>query len=358
MDGEVLVLAAAAAWLGVLVATRSVLAGSLVAAGSSFAASAAIGGSGGLANSLLLGRGGWAVLAELLALGLLAGWSTRRLAPLPLGLVVVAMTVAVIAISQWRQSSDGDGFISAALVAGLAGCVGAGALLRQSDHEQARAAHDARRDERLAIARELHDVVAHHVTGMVVQAQAGHLVAASDPDRAAESLAAIERAGTEALTSMRRMVGALRLGDDEMVAASPTGAAPTAPAATLAELNELADHTEQLGLPVRLRVDVTGAPADVAQSVHRIVRESLTNASRHAVGATAVDVTVARAGDALWVSVVDDGRGVSSSSPGFGLVGMAERVHALGGRFEAGPRHGGTGWEVRASFPLGEVRTA
>jgi signal transduction histidine kinase len=119
-------------------------------------------------------------------------------------------------------------------------------------------------------------------------------------------LAGIERAGAEALASMRRMVGALR--DDD------GAAAPTAPAASLADLSDLAAHSGELGLPVRLHVDVRTVPVDVAQSVHRIVRESLTNARRHATGANGVDVHILQGPAELTVTIVDDGRLRAASS--------------------------------------------
>lgn len=335
---------AAGVWTGVLLARWDVTWGACFGAAVSLVASAAAAERGGLDSALLFRRASWIGLAELLALGLLAGWGTRVLPAARLVPVLLAVTAAVIAISEWRQRADSNRFVNSALLIGLAGCVGAGVLLRQSDRERAIAATHARHDERLAIARELHDVVAHHVTGMVVQAQAGQLVAGSDPERAASVLASIERAGSEALTSMRRMVGALRTDD---------ATAPTAPAATLAELRDLAWHTTELGLPVHLEVDATlGVPADVAQSVHRIVRESLTNAQRHAAGATGVAVRVERRVSSLDVVITDDGRPrAAPGHGGFGLVGMAERVQALGGTFAAGPRPAG-GWEVHATFPL------
>jgi signal transduction histidine kinase len=340
---------AALVWVGVLIARHDVLWGALWGAATSIGASALAAERGGLDNALLFRDASWIGLAELLALGLLAGWATRVLAASELVTVLVAVTAAVVAISEWRQRADSNSFVNTALLIGLAGCVGAGVLLRRSDHDRALAADQARQDERLAIARELHDVVAHHVTGMVVQAQAGQLVARTDPERAAGTLASIERAGSEALTAMRRMVGALRTDDAD---------APTAPAATLAELDDLARHSTELGLPVRLAIDAGGAvPGDVAQSVHRIVRESLTNAQRHASGATGVDVRVARRASSLDVVVTDDGRGRSNpGNGGFGIVGMAERVQALGGTFAAGPRPTG-GWEVHATFPLLTVAT-
>jgi signal transduction histidine kinase len=344
VDAVVLFAVATTVWMGVLLARWNVAGGASFGAAASLAASVAAAERGGLDSALLFRTASWIGLAELLALGILAGWSTRVLPASRLVPVLLALTAAIVAISEWRQRADSNRFVNSALLIGLAGCVGAGMLLRQSDRERAVAATQARHDERLAIARELHDVVAHHVTGMVVQAQAGQLVAHRDPDRAASVLASIEQAGSEALTSMRRMVGALRTDDAE---------APTAPAATLAELRELARRTTELGLPVHLEVDATlGVPADVAQSVHRIVRESLTNAQRHASGATGVRVRVERRVSSLDVVITDDGRARSGQgSGGFGLVGMAERVQSLGGTFAAGPRPGG-GWEVHATFPL------
>ena len=210
---------AAVVWAGVLIARRDVLWGALWGAAASIGASALAAEAGGLENRVLFREASWIGLAELLALGLLAGWSTRVLSPAHLVTVLVAVTAAVVAISEWRQRAESNGFVNTALLIGLAGCVGAGVLLRRSDHDRALAAEVAREDERLAIARELHDVVAHHVTGMVVQAQAAQLVARTDPDRAVDALASIERAGTESLAAMRRMVGAMRT----------DGAAPTAP---------------------------------------------------------------------------------------------------------------------------------
>jgi signal transduction histidine kinase len=340
-----LALTVLAVGLGALLATRWLAAGAVLAAAASFAASVEIRRRGGIDTDVLFGSGVWLGLVELLVLGGLAFWGTRRLPADQLVAVLGSIVIAVAVMGEWRPTFVGYRFVSIALLIGLGGCIAAGVLLRQSDHERAAAADRARQDERLAIARELHDVVAHHVTGIVVQAQAGQLVAEDDPVRAAATLAAIEQAGAEALASMRRMVGALRESDDAV--------APTAPAASLDELTALADHSTALGLPVRLQVEVIDVPADIAQSVHRIVRESLTNARRHAAEATGVDVRVVQRASALDVAVVDDGHPRPVAGGGFGLVGMAERVHALGGTFRAGPRPAPSrGWEVRVSFPI------
>jgi signal transduction histidine kinase len=228
-------------------------------------------------------------------------------------------------------------------------------LLRDSDQERVNETEQARHDERIAIARELHDVVAHHVTGIVVQAQAAQLVADSRPEVALAALASIEHAGSEALVAMRRMVGALR---DE------NADAPISPTASIRDLHDLAARSTALGLPVRLALDEpdepdergvmpSPLPIELSVSVHRIVREALTNARQHAVDATVVDVSVHRAGGHLDVIIHDDGRHVRGErrGGGFGLVGMAERVNALGGLFVAGPVADG-GWQVHARLPI------
>lgn len=197
VDAAVLAVAAALVWLGVLLARRSVTAGALFAAAASIVVSITIAENGGVDNSRLFGRGVWLVLAELLALGLLAGWATRVVRTWRLVAVFIALVVAVVGMSEWRQRSSANSFVSSALAVGLAGCVGAGLLLRQSDRERAAAAASARQDERVSMARELHDVVAHHVTGMVVQAQAAQLVASDDSERAVGSLVSIELRGAD-----------------------------------------------------------------------------------------------------------------------------------------------------------------
>jgi signal transduction histidine kinase len=145
---------------------------------------------------------------------------------------------------------------------------------------------------------------------------------------------------------MRCLVGTLRAEDS----------GPLAPTATIDDIRILAERSSVLGLPVRLHLDgVEELPAAVAPSIHRVAGESITNAQRHAAGATAVDVHLRSRGGQLTLEVLDDGqgaRGTRHNGPGFGLTGMAERTEALGGRFEAGPTPGG-GWRIRALFPLG-----
>ena len=232
--------------------------------------------------------------------------------------------------------------------------LGAGIYLRALDQRGELAAESARRDERLELARELHDLVAHHVTGIVVQAQAAQVVADRDPTAAGTALVRIEGAGKEALDAMRRLVGSLREAD------GTEGAAPIAPPVGLAGLDDLVAATEGTGLAVRLQVDDAarqGVPTTVAASAHRIVQESLTNARRHAVDATGALVDVRLDAGDLLVSITDDGRqpvgGPRNDRPGYGLVGMTERAHALGGDLVAGPvAPPAHGWSVWARLPL------
>ena len=227
-----------------------------------------------------------------------------------------------------------------------------------------------RRDERLAVARELHDVVAHHITGIVVQAQAAQIVARrAEPGSIADSLAGIEAAGSDALASLRRVVGLLRDTDD----ASPVAPGPEA-------LGTLVARFEDRGPRVRLRLPDDGAawPPEVTATVYRVVQESLTNITRHASQARSVVVDVGRTPDGLSIEVSDDaphaaavrrqgtaagtsagaaGGTAAGTDPaldpggGYGLVGMRERVEALGGTLRAGPRPDG-GWTVLATLPL------
>jgi signal transduction histidine kinase len=218
-------------------------------------------------------------------------------------------------------------------------------------HQTARSAvTGARQAERMALARELHDVVAHHVTGMVVQAQAARLVAEDEPGAATRALEKIEHSGTEALAAMRMLVGSMR-------GARPAGDATAAEQATsdlAADIRTLVDRFP--GPPVHLDLDLPDTlPSELGRSVLRLVQESLTNVSKHAPDATAVHVTIAVTEGALHVRIDNDGntrRGTpAGGSGGYGLIGMRERVELLGGRFAAG-HHADVGWRVKAWLPL------
>jgi len=233
----------------------------------------------------------------------------------------------------------------------------AGWYFRARDRERNQtvraAVTSAQQGERMALARELHDVVAHHVTGIVVQAQAALMVAETNPGVALPALARIEHSGTEALNAMRTLVGSLRDG----TAAWTAGNSEVADQATTdlsADIRGLVENFT--GPPTELELDLPDQlPHEVGRSVLRLVQESLTNVGKHAPDAGAVRVRVAYNGEGLHVRVTDDGAkrpvNPAGGSGGYGLVGMRERVELLGGRFEAGPS-GYVGWSVEAWLPL------
>ncbi|GII57978.1 hypothetical protein Pth03_63670 [Planotetraspora thailandica] len=232
-------------------------------------------------------------------------------------------------------------------VTGWLAALTAGLLLRLLDAHRRTTAEKVRRDERLALARELHDVVAHHVTGIVVQAQAAQIVARRHPEKLAESLAGIEAAGSDALSAMRRVVGLLRDADD--------AASVTAGPERLADLVErFRGHGPEVRLSQPGDEDESSWPPEVTSTVYRVVQESLTNVSRHARHARLVTVAVARDGQAVTVEVADDAPPVPARGHhrgGYGLAGMRERVEALGGTLSAGPR-AEAGWAVLATLPV------
>jgi signal transduction histidine kinase len=225
------------------------------------------------------------------------------------------------------------------------------ALRREADAR--RAQHDlelelraAAAEERRRVARELHDIVAHTVSVMVVQAVAARKVVEKSPQRADGALAAVEATGREAMAELRQFVGAL--GDDE--------SAGVAPQPGLAELAALVERVRQAGLAARMEVagDRLPLPAAVDVAAYRIVQEALTNALRYADGARTI-VHLSYEPSQLRIEVSDDGPSTSATSgqgAGRGLVGMTERAKLIGGRLEAGPRPGG-GFTVRAWLPVG-----
>ncbi|WP_338896304.1 histidine kinase [Streptomyces sp. TG1A-60] len=252
------------------------------------------------------------------------------------------------------------------------------------DRERTAAEQAARQAERLEHARELHDFVAHHVTAIVAQAKAARYVtsagrapAPADLDRV---FAGIEEAGSQAMDSMRSMVSMLR---------TPGDPAATRPGGDLTRVRDLVESFSAAGPPARLTLDPRLAerslPPEISTTVHHLVRESLTNIRKYADTAAHVTVDIRlRADDPgrLDVSVNDDGRaasgtahrprtGTSGHPPtvrrgtdstgqptpgrqrgGYGLIGLAERVEAIGGHFTASPRHGCPGWQVTADIPL------
>ncbi|XVS64410.1 sensor histidine kinase [Actinosynnema sp. CA-299493] len=298
---------------------------------------------------------GGLVVAEVAALMAIVAVVVRQ-APPARAVAGVVLLVAVTALAAavrpeyrspyWPDDYSGPGFWPQSVFGGvlLALSLGTGLYFRARDRERATAVRAevaaAQHTERMALARELHDVIAHYVTGMVVHAQAAQAV----PAAAGEALPIIVRSGNEALAEMRRLVGALR--DTE--ADAPTASSDLA--------DDVRGVVERSGQAVRLHVDLpVSVPPSLGRSVLRLVQESLTNARKHAEGASSVDVSVSVSDGVVHVLVADDGRARKASpvggSGGYGLVGMRERVELLGGRFSAGARAGG-GWEVRAALPV------
>lgn len=218
----------------------------------------------------------------------------------------------------------------------------------RAERTRALEAERAVAEERTRIARELHDVVAHSMSVMLVQAGAARRILEKDPAKATGALEAIEATGREAMTEMRRLLGVLR---DEGTAGS------LVPQPSLHDLDDLADQFRRAGLPVALEVrgEARDLPPGLDLTAYRIVQEALTNTLKHA-GAAEASVTVAYGDDAVAVEVRDDGRGAASSpveGAGQGLIGMRERVELFDGELRAGPAPGG-GYAVRARLPIAE----
>ena len=340
-----------------------------------------------------LGGQGWLFVAMAVVTALLLSRVRRR--PLPvLGLLLagsvaattmlnreqipllqflaVTVTVCFVAAARPRQVS-----IAAAVTAGgvLAGCLllvvghldtpsaAAGALMiviawlignsirQRRDYAgalRAQATAQAVTDERLRIARELHDMVAHSVAIIAIQAGMGSRVMATQPSEAHNALTAIEATSRETLAGLRRMLVALRQAEPGPAA----GPAPLDPAPGLADIDRLAATTMDAG--VRVHVQWHGQrrplPADIDLSAFRIIQEAVTNVVRHA-GTEHCRVSIDHRDAELSIEVVDDGRGCVTADAGYGLIGMRERVGLLHGQFTAGPRAEG-GFRVAAQLPV------
>ena len=211
------------------------------------------------------------------------------------------------------------------------------------ERDQDERARRAVAEERARIARELHDVVAHAISVVVVQARGGRKVLASDPAASRTAFDSIERTGEQALGEMRRLLGMLRDDDEEQT---------RAPQPSLGRVEALAEEMRASGLPVEL--DVAGVPNGIPPGIdvsgYRIVQEALTNVLKHA-GPAVARVSVHYTPDAVEITVADDGRGgLTGSGTGNGLLGIKERVAVVGGEIEAGPQPDG-GFAVHARLP-------
>jgi signal transduction histidine kinase len=263
------------------------------------------------------------------------------------GLAVVMLPLRFTLQRHTGQSPWAGWLVCASVMLLLLGCAMAiGLYLRSADLRRARAVLDARRAQRLDFARDLHDFVAHEVTGIVLEAQAAQLAAGDG----GETFARIESAGLRALSSMDQTVRALR---------EPSEDGPPTRVHGLGDLPAVAGRFSATGgayARLEMPADLPGTvPPEIGRTAYRVVVEALTNARRHAVGATTVDIVVARSGGTLTVSVTDDGPGRGPTGgihreSGTGLAGLGELVSAQGGRLVAGPS--GPGWRVVAELPF------
>jgi signal transduction histidine kinase len=305
-------------------------------------------------------------LAVDLALYFIAAGRPRRT-----GVTALSMALAVLLVWETVRLLRGWGIgtleeLTVALTAVVAWLLGDASHRTREYGERlrAQAATQAVTDERLRIAREMHDMVAHSIGIIALQAGAAARVVHTQPDAAREAMTAVETTGRETLSGLRRMLVALRQADqdrdrDRDQAAASAEADRLRPAEGLADLDRLAAATTSAG--VQVDVHWKGArrqlPPDIDLSVFRIVQESITNVVRHAE-TTACRVTVDYLEECVAVEVADDGRGRGSTTDtGFGLVGMRERVALLHGEFTAGPRPEG-GFRVTARLPVPATATS
>lgn len=293
------------------------------------------------------GSEGWWMLAEpaaFTALGFLSTrWSSPRLAAAATFVLAVGAALALL------RYVSGDGWL--AVVEGSTWAVGpilaatAAVFLRRLEAEHVGAVEAARRRQRLDLASDLHDFVAHDVSEIVARAQAGRMVLAGGDERVEALLARIEEAGLRALGSMDQAVHMLR--DEAEQGLRPVGG--------LADLDELVERFGSAGrVSIALERNLVGEVGrEVGAVAHRVVAEALTNVRRHAPEATEVRVDVEAAEGLLRVSVFDNGSGAAKSARdggGSGLAGLAERAESLGGALEAGPHEGG--WRTEVRLPL------
>ncbi|MEV7375269.1 sensor histidine kinase [Streptomyces sp. NPDC090301] len=265
----------------------------------------------------------------------LVRWGSGR--EIVIGLAVVAVAAAIGTVADYTGPADLIGGF--AILAAAAG----GAAFRYRAESWRRALDQSRGEERVKLARELHDMVAHHVSAIAVQAQAGRATAGQRPEAALEALAVIEGEASRTLAEMRAMVRVLRDG----------APAEYAPQPGVADLGSLARRAPVPVVDVELPDDLAGLPPQVDAAVYRLAQEALTNALRHARNASRVEIQVVVEGAGrLRLRVTDDGQTDPGRSVnhGFGLVGMTERVQLLGGTLRAGPAPEG-GWTVDAELP-------
>ncbi|MEU7527678.1 sensor histidine kinase [Saccharothrix sp. NPDC042600] len=262
-------------------------------------------------------------------------WGSGREIVIGLAVVAVAAGIGMVPDHIGPAEVIGGFGILAAAAAG-------GAAFRYRAESWRRAVDQIRSQERVGLARELHDIVAHHVSAIAVQAQAGRAIAGQRPEAAIETLAVIEGEASRTLAEMRAMVRVLRDGAPAEYARRPG----------VADLASLARRDPVPVVDVALPDGLGELPLQVDAAVYRLAQEALTNALRHARDASRVEIRVVEGEGRLRLRVTDDGQidPARSVNHGFGLLGMTERVQLLGGTLRAGPAPGG-GWTVDAELP-------
>ncbi|WP_405862493.1 histidine kinase [Streptomyces sp. NBC_00090] len=276
--------------------------------------------------------------------GLVGVYTIAVLSPPWKRLVTAALLVVAVPVSVWLNTQSARELTFSLFVFGAAYVFGRLHDARQREHriEAERAA--AR--ERARIAREMHDILSHAVSLMVVQAEAGPVAVRTAPERAEAAFEAISATGRDAMAQLRQMLGVLRERPE-------SGTAPREPQPDLAGIPELVARVRASGLAVTYATEggVRSLPSSTGASVYRIVQEALTNVVKHARAHT-IDIRLTCEESVLRVTVTDDGRGPQAGSGGHGLVGIRERAAAHGGTAAMGPGPGGRGFEVRVLLPV------
>lgn len=282
---------------------------------------------------------------EPIALLIVLAFTARRGAPPFLTAVATTALIAAV-VSRPLAVEVREGSVLVAFVSTLVAVAVAGAAVtaRLVVADRLQREYRIRLEQRVRLARDLHDYVAHHVTGIVVQAQGAGAIAGKRPDLVPAALRRIEDTGAEALVSLRRMVGALRADDS---------GAPLTPSGGMTGVRSLVAGFGTPGVSVRLVEEgpTDRLPPDVADIAHRVVMEALTNVRKHAPACRTVAVRVTAGQRHVSVSVDNDGAAEPSSPPGYGLRGLEERVSGAGGTLRSGAGGHGT-WHVGVRLPL------
>ena len=272
-----------------------------------------------------------------LGAGLMLVYALCRWLPPPqvaLGLGLVAMMVFLSELHAGASVLDSVSFLVPWLILTLiALAMRYRARLIVQHHEQVRL------NERTALARELHDTVAHHVSAIAVQAQAAQFVSETDPSAALKAIRTIEAVANQTIEEMHRVVGLLRSEEQDLELAHP-------------HLQDLVDPSGNPAISLHGDTEMSALPREILDAVYRIAQESITNARNHTTGLSSIDITIGQSDQTLELKIQNDGSpSPRTGAAGFGLIGMRERTDALGGTFQSGPCSP-SGWYTSVSLPL------